>query len=154
MPENGIQNFATWHQPDERTEEGLTAEARWNGEERRCGLVTAWKAFAYLSSLNRDHLRKSDRWTERFLTGALCVLGAILVTPQKYVVAMIIACDLFLAIALLMFITNRFGILILLRPKEAAIVWDLILGFCILTLFLIAQVTAIYFLIRNLTGLH
>ncbi|MBI2809371.1 MAG: hypothetical protein HYX67_00875 [Candidatus Melainabacteria bacterium] len=112
-------------------------------------LKSAFHAISYLSRMPRAHFREPDKGTELFLVGALVVVAVLLFTPANYLNSMILFCDVLFGTTLLMFITHRFGIINTLSPKQAALVWDLIVSISLFVLFVVVHLTAVYFILRG-----
>ncbi len=110
--------------------------------------TSACHAVSYLSRLPRHQLREPDKGTERLLVATLIVVAALLFTSAKYLAVMIFICDVLFGTTLLMFIINRFGFLNTLTPKQAYMVWELILGVSLLAIFFVVHMAVFYLAVR------
>jgi len=112
-------------------------------------LKSACHAITYLSRVPRSHFREPDKGTEIFLLGALAVVAVLLFTPAHFLNSMILFCDVLFGTTLLMFITHRFGIMNTLNPKQAALVWDLIVSISLFVVFVVVHLAVVYFILRD-----
>ncbi len=85
----------------------------------------------YLQSAHAEtgfiKLRKSDKVTQVLLVVALLIVVAAQLMPQQRELCIVLADGLMLVI-LLSFIAVRFGVLRTLKPRQAVLAWQLILG--------------------------
>ncbi len=80
-------------------------------------------------------LRKSDRFTQLLLLIALLIMGAAMFLPDQRNICSLLA-DLLMAIVLSAFMALRFGVIKTLKPRQAVLTWQLILGAFLLGIYL------------------
>ena len=135
--------------------------------KRRSRWQSSLAALRYVSSVSRDDevkLRDTDRATSLWLL-IVCLLAVLcLVLPQFAQTApgplgwlfgfmavqrmpLILAADVLIGIALLMYVANRFGIVTTLTPRQALLTWQLMLGSSLLGIFLAVNLGAIICLV-------
>ena len=114
----------------------------WNGIERRARWSSAFQAIEYVNAQSRDRLRESDKKTNALLIATLAVVALLFLTPPDYLPYMVLICDLLFGATLLVFILNRLGILGTLSPRQVVLVWDLILGVSLFSIFVVVHLGA------------
>lgn len=80
-------------------------------------------------------LRKSDRFTQILLLVALLIMGAAMFLPDQRNICSLLA-DLLMAVVLSAFMALRFGVIKTLKPRQAVLTWQLILGAFLLGIYL------------------
>jgi hypothetical protein len=113
--------------------------------KRRPRLASSLAALQYISSISRDnyvHLRVSDRLTSvtLLLASILAVLSLVFHPLAKIRLPLAILCDVLVGIMILLYLTNRLGILIILSPREALLTWQLIVVSCVFGIFLAVNI--------------
>lgn len=111
--------------------------------KRRSRWQSSLAALRYVSSVSRDNevqVRDTDRATSLALT-IVCILAlAALVLPMPWLaqhrLPFVLASDVLVGVALLMHVSNRFGIVTTLTPRQALLCWQLMLGSSLLGIFL------------------
>lgn len=108
---------------------------------RRSRWISSLAALRYVSSVSNDNeikVRDSDRATTIALL--VCCVAALssLVIPQleQHRHAFVLAADVLVGLALLMYVSNRFGIVTTFAPRQALLTWQLMLGSSLLGIFL------------------
>jgi len=108
---------------------------------RRSRWISAFSALRYVNSVSRDEeikTRDSDRATSIALL-VCCVAALIcLLVPslEAHRVGFVVAADLLVGLALLMYVANRFGVVTTFQPRQALLTWQLMLGSSLLGIFL------------------
>jgi hypothetical protein len=109
-----------------------------DGESKRESLVGG--VFSSVKHLQEAHvtgfssIRKTDRISQIMLVLAIVLIAAAQVVPSQQLVVSLIA-DFMLAAALCVFLALRFGVVRTLLPRQAILVWQLIVGAFLLGLF-------------------
>lgn len=109
--------------------------------KRRPRLESSLAALQYINSIARDnyvHLRVSDRLTSitLLLAAILAVLSLVFHPLAGIRLPLVILCDVLVGVMILLYLTNRLGILIILSPREALLTWQLIVVSCVFGIFL------------------
>ena len=108
---------------------------------RRSRWISAMAALRYVNSVSGDEeikVRDSDRYTSIALL-VCCVLSLIcLVVPEFEAqrIGCVIAADVLVGLALLMYVANRFGVVTTFQPRQALLTWQLMLGSSLLGIFM------------------
>jgi hypothetical protein len=113
--------------------------------KRRSRWNSSLSAIQYVSKLSRDddvRIRDSDRATGIFLgvSTALTFLSLIVPGLAPHRLAFVLVCDVLVGVMLALFVANRFGILSTLKPRQALLVWQLIMGGAFLGIFITINV--------------
>ncbi|MBI4532659.1 MAG: hypothetical protein HY711_01830, partial [Candidatus Melainabacteria bacterium] len=138
--------------------------------KRRSRWQSSLAALRYVSNVSKDNevkLRDTDRATSLWLL-VVCILAVLcLVLPQFAQSApgplgwlfgfmamqrmpLVLAADVLVGVALLMYVANRFGIVTTLTPRQALLTWQLMLGSSLLGIFLAVNLGAIIsFVVAN-----
>lgn len=108
---------------------------------RRSRWISSLAALRYVSSVHGDDdikVRDSDRATTIALLVCCVIALACLVFPQleQHRITFVVAADLLVGLALLMYVANRFGIVTTFKPRQAVLTWQLMLGSSLLGIFL------------------
>lgn len=109
-----------------------------DGDSKRESLVGG--VFSTVKHLQEAHatgfstIRKTDRVSQIMLVVAIVLIAAAQVVPAQQL-AVSLAADAMLAAALLVFLALRFGVVRTLLPRQAILVWQLIVGAFLLGLF-------------------
>ncbi|MBS1956490.1 MAG: hypothetical protein JST89_20045 [Cyanobacteria bacterium SZAS-4] len=144
----GIENVAPTAKPGSADAESCLERHDWTFRLR-----SAYHAITYLSRVPRSHFREPDKGTELLLIGALVVVAGLLFTPAHFLPWMIFFCDLLFGTTLLMFISHRFGIMNTLSPKQAALIWDLMVSISLFVVFIVVHLAFVYFIFRTTLNL-
>lgn len=128
------------------TEQVINRRSRW---------LSAAAALRYVSSVQKDNelkVRDSDKATAIALL--LCCFMALLclIVPQleDYKVLFVLVSGILVGVALLMYVANRFGIVTTFQPRQALLTWQLMLGSCLLGVYLtILMALAIAWVVAN-----
>jgi len=114
--------------PDPKLPEQIVEVEHQNRDNVVEGLFASVK---YLQSAHAEtgfiKLRKSDRVTQVLLVVALLIVVAAQLMPSQRELCTILADGLML-VMLLSFLAVRFGVLRTLKPRQAVLAWQLILG--------------------------
>lgn len=119
-------------------------------ERRRSRWHSAAAAIKYLNGLPRKEFRDTDRTTNILLIASLVVLAALVFTPldaTRFPLAM--ACILLFGTTIVFFVANRFGIIGTLTPRQAVLVWDLLVGVSLLIVFSVMCIEGVVFMLRT-----
>lgn len=115
-------------------EEMVKRRSRWQSS------LAAWR---YVNSVTRDNevkIRDTDRATSVALLIVCCAALIALILPFEWLsqhrVPFVLASDVLVGVALLMYVANRFGIVTTLTPRQALLTWQLMLGSSLLGIFL------------------
>lgn len=116
--------------PDAATEEMLANEGI---VQRRSPWYSSLAALRYVSSLSKDDdvkVRDSDRFTSMALavTSVLTVLSLAIPALAPHRLLLVLICDGLVGLMLLLYVTNRFGIVNTLNPRQALLTWQLMMG--------------------------
>jgi hypothetical protein len=108
---------------------------------RRSRWLSSFAALRYVSTVAKDHeikVRDSDRATALALLFCLAAALACLAVPQleAHRLDFVLAADLLVGLAILMYVANRFGIVTTFLPRQALLTWQLMLGSSLLGIFL------------------
>ncbi|MFN8657810.1 MAG: hypothetical protein U0105_15835 [Candidatus Obscuribacterales bacterium] len=108
---------------------------------RRSRWRSSLAALRYVSSVSRDNevaVRDSDKATAiALLICCTIALGTLLVPQLENLrVNVVLAADVLVGLALLMYVANRFGIVTTFHPRQALLTWQLMLGSSLLGIFL------------------
>lgn len=145
------------------TEEMIKRRSRWQ---------SSLSALRYVSSVAQDddvRLRDSDRATSLWLL-LVCIFAFLsLVLPQlaspdqppalyKFLMWMlslrlplVLSADVLVGFGLLLYVTNRFGIVTTLTPRQALLAWHLMLGASLLGIFLSINLALIIWVVVSHT---
>lgn len=110
---------------------------------RRSRWVSSLAALRYVSSVSQDDEIKV-RDTDQATTLALLIcstLAFISLIPgitllDKHRIPLVLASDLLIGFGLLLYVANRFGIVTTFQPRQALLIWQLMLGCSLLGMFL------------------
>jgi hypothetical protein len=108
---------------------------------RRSRWISALSALRYVNSVSRDEeikVRDSDKATSIALLVCCIAALACLVVPEleAYRAGFVVACDLLVGLALLVYVANRFGVVTTFQPRQALLTWQLMLGSSLLGIFM------------------
>lgn len=108
---------------------------------RRSRWLSAAAALRYVNGVQKDNdlkVRDSDKATAIALLCCCFVALLCLVVPQleDFKVVFVLVSDILVGVALLMYVANRFGIVTTFQPRQALLTWQLMLGSCLLGVFL------------------
>lgn len=108
---------------------------------RRSRWISAMAALSYVNSVSRDEeikTRDSDRATSIALFICCVAAFACLVVPalENYRIGFVLAADVLVGVAMLMYVANRFGVITTFQPRQALLTWQLMLGSSLLGIFL------------------
>jgi glucan phosphoethanolaminetransferase (alkaline phosphatase superfamily) len=140
---------------------GFSDQAMDSVINRRSRWLSALAALKYCKNVSRDNeikVRDSDRATAIALF--ICCLAALLclMIPalEAHRMTFVIAADLLVGLALLMYVANRFGIVTTFQPRQALLTWQLMLGSSLLGIFLTINLALVLALVvANLhVGMH
>ncbi len=131
----GLSPDQVMHEVLDRIDEG--AERK----KRRSRWHSSLKAFQYVSKISRDddvRIRDSDRATGIFLAIATALTFMSLVVPSlaPHRLPFVLVCDVLVGVMLALYVANRLGILSTLRPRQALLAWQLIVGAAFLGVFI------------------
>lgn len=124
---------------------------------RRSRWVSSAAALRYVSSIQRDNevrVRDSDKATAiALLLCCVFALVCLLVRElEQYRVPFVLVSDVLVGASLLMYVANRFGIVTTFQPRQALLTWQLMLGSCLLGVFMtINMALVIAWLMQNNT---
>ena len=122
--------------------------------QRRSSWQASMAAIAYLNKLNRQpHLkiRQSDRITaiSLMLASLATILCLLLHKPNGLSYQLMVLCDFFLGLTLIIYVGNRLGILTALPPRQASLVWQLLKSFAFVGVFITVNLALILSLILS-----
>jgi glucan phosphoethanolaminetransferase (alkaline phosphatase superfamily) len=125
---------------------------------RRSRWLSSMAALRYVNSVSRDDeikVRDSDRATAIALLVCCFAALACLLIPQleKHRINFVVAADLLVGLALLMYVANRFGIVTTFQPRQALLTWQLMLGSSLLGIFLTINLALLLALLGQNTHL-
>ncbi len=109
--------------------------------KRRSRWQSSLAALRYIDGITKDHevkLRDTDRATSLALL-VVCVFACIsMFVPQlsSHRIPLVGAADVLLGLTLLTHVANRFGILTTLTPRQAVLVWQLMMGSSLIGVFM------------------
>lgn len=108
---------------------------------RRSRWLSSFAALRYVNSVSRDDelkVRDSDKATAIALLVCCVAALACLMVPQleAHKFEFVLAADILVGVALLMYVANRFGIVTTFQPRQALLTWQLMLGSSLLGIFL------------------
>lgn len=122
--------------PEQNNEPEKSKDAQTPRESVMGSLVSSAK---YLQDAHAEtdviKLRKSDRFTQILLLVALIIMGAAMFLPDQRNICSLLA-DLLMAVVLSAFMALRFGVIKTLKPRQAVLTWQLILGAFLLGIYL------------------
>jgi hypothetical protein len=109
--------------------------------KRRSRWQSSLAALRYVDSITKDDkvgLRDSDKATTLALVvvSIFAFLSLIVPTLEEHRLPLVFAADVLMGTALTMYVANRFGIVTTLTPRQALLVWHLMLGSSLLGIFM------------------
>lgn len=121
--------------------------------QRRPPHVSAMEAVQYIDSLRAGEsewpVRSSDRLTNVLLG---CAIFAVLIPfffPALPTV-LLVGCDILFGVMLWIYLVSRFGLMRTLPPKQAILIWELLVGATILGAFITVNIQALMAFVRNM----
>jgi hypothetical protein len=122
--------------------------------KRRSSWESSLAAIAYINELARQpelKMRQSDRVTalSLFLATLATILCLLLHKLNGLGFQLMVLCDFFLGISLIIYVCNRLGILTALPPRQAALTWQLIQAFAFVGVFITVNLALILSLILS-----
>jgi len=116
--------------------------------KRRSRLESSQEAFQYVSSISKDNyvrLRLSDRLTSiALVAAAILAILSIVVHPLAILrLPLILLCDGLVGTMLVLYLLNRFGILIALTPRQALLTWQMIVVSCVVGIYVTINLAAL-----------
>jgi hypothetical protein len=113
--------------------------------KRRSRLQSSWAALRYIQGISRDNyvrLRVSDRLTSvALLLAAILAILSLVFHPLEHIrLPLAFLCDGLVGAMLVLYLLNRFGILIVLSPRQALLTWQMIVVSCVVGIFLTVNV--------------
>jgi hypothetical protein len=111
------------------TGEAATSHAN----RRQSAWASSYDALNYVLGIERTKLRTADKTTDILL--GLAIMSVVLLSfapSETWQVPLAFGCDIVCLAVVLAFMGNRMGILKTLSPKQAVLVWDIIMGALIL----------------------
>jgi hypothetical protein len=115
--------------------EGGQREGAFKRESVVGGVFTTVKHLQEAHATGFSTIRKTDRVSQIMLVVAIGLIAAAQVVPTQQLAVSLIA-DFMLAAALCVFLALRFGVVRTLLPRQAILVWQLIVGAFLLGLFI------------------
>jgi hypothetical protein len=120
--------------------------------QRRSQWQASLDALAYINSLNKKSelkIRDSDHITALalFCASLATVLCLLLHKLSGLNLQLTLLCDLFLGIALIVYVSNRLGILTAMGPRQALLTWQLIKAFSFVGVFITLNLAIILSLV-------
>ncbi len=109
--------------------------------KRRSRWQSSLAAMRYIDGISKDHevkLRDTDRATSLALL-VVCVFACLsMFLPQlsAHRLPLVGAADVLLGMTLMTHVANRFGIVTTLTPRQAVLVWQLMMGASLLGVFM------------------
>jgi hypothetical protein len=130
--------------------------------QRRSGWQSSIAAVAYINELAKQpelQIRHSDRITaiSLLLATLATVLCLLLHKLSGISFQLMILCDFFLGVSLIIYVCNRLGILTALPPRQASLTWQLLQAFTFVGVFLTVNLALVLTLILSsisLSSLH
>jgi hypothetical protein len=109
--------------------------------KRRSRWQSSLAALRYIDTISKDNevqLRDTDRATSLALLVVCVVAFVSLLIPQlePHRLPLVLSADVLVGVGLMMYVSNRFGIVTTLTPRQAILVWQLMLGASLLGIFL------------------
>jgi hypothetical protein len=101
--------------------------------QRRPPWKSTLAAMSYVQKISKNEditIRNTDRITSiLLLTSSIMAILSMVVAPLADVRPLAISlCDVFFGVSLAIYVTNRFGILTALSPRQALITWELVVA--------------------------
>ena len=132
MPEDPIQ-------PNQETAQNPKASGTY--PKRRSSWQSGWDALVYILKLSKRSdlkIRHSDRVTELSLLAATtaAILCLLLHKLSGGSLEIMLLCDFFLGVSLIIYVFNRLGILTALPARQAMLTWQLIQSFTFVGIFI------------------
>jgi hypothetical protein len=101
--------------------------------QRRPPWKSTLDAMAYVQKISKSediNIRNTDRITSIILlvSSILAILSMVLAPISDFRPLAITMCDILFGVTLIVYSTNRFGILTALTPRQALITWELVVA--------------------------
>ncbi len=108
-------------------------EVKAPGFQRRPPWKSTLDAMTYIQKISKSeeiNIRNTDRITSITLltSSILAILSMVLAPISDFRPLAITICDILFGVTLVLYSTNRFGILTALSPRQALITWELIVA--------------------------
>ena len=119
--------------------------------QRKSRWASSWLAIKFIASVFKDNglrLRGSDAVSSISLVVAAVVFTVIALVPGIGGPAAIL-CDLIAGTAIVFYIANRLGAVTMFTPRQVLLICELILGFCVLSVYLFLNGQMILEIVRT-----
>ena len=129
MSEDAIEKPQT---TEASTNSGTSRQSRWRTSGEACQHIA--KAFAS----NELQVRTADKVTLGLMLTSAAMAVAMVVFPDAYLA---IACDVFVALTIVFYLAQRFGIIKTFDTKQTVFATEIMIGFFILGIFIVVNLT-------------
>ena len=122
--------------------------------QRRSSWQASLAAIKYIGQVKKQpklNIRQSDKITglSVVLATVATILCLLLHKPNGLSYQLTILCDFYLGTSLIIYVCNRLGILTALTPRQAVLVWQLLVSFAFVGIFIAVNLALVLSLILS-----